>query len=310
MANVPGADAARLLANGPSLIGPTSGDSEGATFVKFDGYDLASQQYDDVLDVAERALGVGLHRAARTYGTSGATVGMPTNTDTWLRLAWRPIERMHEQSWVGAEHASVITGVRKPALYRSHRWLDGQRDVVWRADEMEFVRSPAVHPTGVIGNDPSMPDEWWDDLATALAALAKHPTDRVGMRQDHLTRRINQVFDEAVDTTIDEWTTANTDVHWGNVTAPACYLLDWEDWGKGPRGLDAATLWGHSLLVPAVSAKVQRTFVADLDTRAGHLAQLLFCANVIRLNADKSDPSPLLEPARSEVERLLQSLRS
>lgn len=277
--------------------------------MKFNGYDLSSQKCDDVLDVAEQALGVRLQRPSRTYGTSGATVGLRTNADTWVRIAWRPREQLHEQSWVGAEHASVINDVRKPALYRSHRWVDDQRGVVWRADEMELVRSSAVHSTGVIDSDPSMPDEWWVSLAGSLAALAKHATDRVGMRQDHLTRRINQVFDGEVDTTIDDWTTANTDVHWGNVTAPDCYLLDWEDWGKGPRGLDAATLWGHSLLVPAVAGRIQQDFAADLGSRSGRLGQLLFCANVIRLNADKPIPSPLLGPARAEADRLLQELQ-
>lgn len=297
----------RPISEGDALATPLAGRICAA--VTFDGHDLRSRQVDDVLDTAEAALGVRLLRSARTFGTSGATVGMPTASDTWVRLAWRPIDRMHEQSWVGAEHASTISGVRKPALYRSHRWQDEAREVVWRADEMERVRSAAVHPSGVIDTEPSLPLEWWDNLAGSFDALAKHATDRVGMRQEHLTRRINQVFDGQVDTTIDEWTIANADAHWGNLTAPECYLLDWEDWGKAPRGLDVATLWGHSLLVPAVAERIQGRFAADLDTRSGHLAQLVFCSNVIRLNAKRPDPSPLLEPARAEAERLLRSLR-
>lgn len=160
-----------------------------------DGYDLASQQYDDVLDVAERALGVRLQWSARTYGTSGATVGMRTDANTWLRLAWRPIERTHEQSWVGAEHASVISGARKPTLYRSHRWLDAQREVVWRADEMELVRSPRARCSGQRERRPSGCCAHCRRKASLRDGLPRGqqtavPTDRSCVRfEGHLPRR-------------------------------------------------------------------------------------------------------------------------
>lgn len=130
-----------------------------------------------------------------------------------------------------------------------------------------------MHPSGVLDADPGLPDAWWTDLAASLSALAGYRTERVGMRQDHLTRRIGQVFgDRDLDTTINEWSSAHADLHWGNVTAPEFALLDWEDWGAGPRGLDAATLWGHSLRVPAVADRVQCEHADDLGSRSGHLA--------------------------------------
>jgi len=46
------------------------------------------------------------------------------------------------------------------------------------------------------------------------------------------------------------WTAAHADLHWANVLAPDCALVDWEGWGLAPAGYDAATLYVHSLLAP------------------------------------------------------------
>lgn len=276
----------------------------------FDGYKLREEHLDDVFAEVEKALGFRLEQSGITYGTQGATIGLPTNAGTWVRVAWSAPDRVHRQAWTGGETASAIIGVTKPQLYRSYRWIDDSRSVVWRADEVELIVSNAVHPSGVIDQDPELPAAWWANLKSSLTALAAFPTQRVGMAQDHLTRRINQVFGgEGVDTEVEEWTTAHADLHWGNITAPDCYLLDWEDWGLAPRGLDAATLWGHSLRVPAVAGTIQETFADDLTTRSGRLAQLLFCSNVIRINSSKPSPSPLLEPARREADRLLANIQ-
>jgi hypothetical protein len=104
--------------------------------------------------------------------------------------------------------------------------------------------------------------------------------------------------------------TAQADLHWGNLTAPECYLLDWQDRGAAPRGYDAAVLWGFSLLVPTMADRVQREFQTDLETRSGKLAQLLFSSNVIRVNAKRADPSPLVEPAKRAADMLLADLRT
>ncbi|TWP47474.1 hypothetical protein FKR81_32305 [Lentzea tibetensis] len=243
------------------------------------------------------------------YGTQGSTIGFATSSDTWVRIAWTDAHDIHGPSWTGTEIASAITGVKKPELFRSYRWVDRVRSVVWRADETELITSRAIHSTGLINEEPDLSVAWWDSLGSSLAALAAVETERVAMAQAHLTRRINQVFgDEGIDTEVDEWTTAHADLHFGNLTAPDCYLLDWDSWGRAPRGLDAATLWGHCLLVPSVAHRVQAEFVDDLSSRSGLLAQLLFCSNVIRLNSSKPKPSPLLEPVKKEAVRVLHAL--
>jgi hypothetical protein len=278
--------------------------------VGFDGYNLREQSYGDVVEVVEKALGVTVDRSRVAYGTQGATVGFPTSRGTWVHLAWRVPDRAGP-GWTGVELASAIAGVGKPRLFRSYRWLDEARQVVWRADETDRIESPAVDGTGVITSVPELPVGWWVHLGASLSSLSKHETSRVTMAQDHLTKRINQVFgDRGLDTTITDWTTVHGDLHWGNVTAPACFILDWESWGLGPRGYDAATLWGHSLLVPEVADRVRQQFVDDLGSRSGLLAQLLLVSNAIRLGRNKPTPGPLCEPATREAERLISALTS
>ncbi len=150
----------------------------------------------------------------------------------------------------------MLRNVAKPDWFQAATWRDDAREMVWRADEMELVSSPVINSTGVIATEPKLPDSWRTTLKKSLAALGEPQTQRVGMRQDHLTLRINQVFPGEVDTTVDEWVTAHTDLHWGNLTAPACYLLGWEDWGAAPRGYDAAVLGGISMQVSALAARV------------------------------------------------------
>ncbi len=273
-------------------------------------FDLQKQLHEDVLQRVERSMGVRLDRSTMVYGTQGMTAGFRTDAGTWVRVQWRRPSKIYGPAWAGAECASVLRGVTKPDWFQTASWCDDTREVVWRADEMELVSFPVINSTGVIATEPELPESWWASLRKSLAALAEHQTERVGVRQDHLTRRINQVFPDEVDTTVDEWVTAHADLHWGNLTAPDCYLLDWEDWGAAPRGRDAVSLWGVSLHVPALAARVEREFQTDLQTRSGKLAQLLFCSNVIRVNAKRADPSPLVPPAKRVAATLLAELRA
>ncbi|QYN26303.1 hypothetical protein K1T34_33125 [Amycolatopsis sp. DSM 110486] len=267
-------------------------------------FDVRDHEHDDVLRLVERAFDLQLDRASVVYGESGATEGFRTSRDTWARIERRGHWRISSASWVGLEAASTIQGVKKPDWFRATTWADAVRNVVWRADEVEFISAPVV---GDLATAAGLPDKWWATARESFAALATHQTDRVGMAQTHFTKRISEVFPD-VDTAVDEWTTAHADVHWHNLSIEG-HLIDWEDWGKAPRGLDAATLWQSSLPDSALADRVQREFSADLQTRSGKLSQLLVCANAIRIANRRGRPTPLSEPAKAAAEVLLQELR-
>ncbi|MEV5544449.1 phosphotransferase [Saccharopolyspora shandongensis] len=267
-------------------------------------FDVRENRHDDVLDRAERALDVRLDRSSVVYGEHGATEGFRTSNGTWARVERRQHWRINSAVWIGLEAAATIRGVKKPEWFQSATWSDPVRDVVWRVDEVELINAPVV---GDLATATTLPDSWWTGLCGSLAALGTHPTERVGMSQAHLTKRITEVFD-GVDTVVDEWTTAHTDLHWGNLSVEG-HIIDWEDWGAAPRGHDAATLWQSALPDPQLAARVQHEFAADLETRSGKLAQLLQCANAVRVAARRGAPTPLSEPARAAADVLLAELR-
>jgi hypothetical protein len=278
--------------------------------------DLREHDHGDVLDRVEAALGVCLNRESVVYGESGATAGFPTLDRTWVRVERRRSTRF-AAAWVGLESAAAIEGVRKPAWFQSTTWADPRRGVAWRADELELLTARVVGDQRAAA---LLPDRWWSGLRDSLSALAAHPTDRVGMSQAHLTRRITEVFaadtglaadipvdSSTVDTTVDEWVTAHTDVHWNNLSVEG-HLIDWEDWGRAPRGLDAACLWQASLPDMDLARRVRREFADDLDTRSGTLALLVQCANAVRAAARRGHETPLSRCARAAAPELLRLL--
>ncbi len=266
-------------------------------------FDVRVNPHDDVLERVERALDVGLDRTSVIYGEYGATEGFRSSSGTWVRIERRQRWRINSAVWIGLEAAATIRGVRKPEWYQSTSWTDAARDVVWRADEVELVTSSAVGTTEAAH---ALPESWWAGLRQSLDALAEHKTERVGMSQAHLTKRITEVFPD-VDATVDEWATAHTDLHWKNVTTDG-HVLDWEDWGAAPRGHDAACLWQASLTDSALAARVQQEFADDLQTQSGRLTQLLQCANAIRIARRRGVSTPLSEAAKTAAEGLLADL--
>lgn len=155
-------------------------------------FDLREQLREDVLQRVERSMGVRLERTTLVYGTQGMTAGFRTDAGTWVRVQWRRPWKINGSAWAGPECASVLRGVAKPDWFQAATWRDDAREVVWRADEMELVSAPVINSTGVIATEPELPDSWWATLKESLAALGEHQTERVGMRQDHLTLRITR----------------------------------------------------------------------------------------------------------------------
>ncbi|MGH3999938.1 MAG: hypothetical protein ACRDTJ_21040 [Pseudonocardiaceae bacterium] len=214
----------------------------------------------------------------------------------------------------GVEDAACLPKtIAQPDWYQGLSWLIPEQRLLWRADETELVTAPPVKSGGVLRTDPGLTEAWWATLSRSLGALAAQTTTRVAtphtipIFQQRVTATIERVFAGRVETTVTEWAAAHADLAWANLTAPECWLLDWEDWGLGPRGWDAATLWGNSLAVPALAARVQRAYQADLGSRSGLLSQLFFCAEIIA--SGDGYAGPLAEPSRREAARLISSLQ-
>lgn len=268
---------------------------------------------EDVAAEVERRLAVRLDRTVVATGAWAESAGHRTDRGTWVRIDSRAVSVIQPQSWVGAEAASVIPGVPKPAWLQSATWLDPDGGRVWRAEEMELIADPVIAGHGaMLATDPRLPDTWWEDLRAALAALSRFRTFRVSGRQELITRRISQTLGNTahhVDTTVTEWSTSHGDLHWGNITAPRLVILDWADWGLAPRGNDAACLWATALAVPAIAARVLSEFHDELQSRSGRIARLWVVSNILRIADRRPDAHLLAEPAAKAADQLVTDLQ-
>ncbi|HEU0086296.1 MAG TPA: hypothetical protein VFQ77_01360 [Pseudonocardiaceae bacterium] len=105
-----------------------------------------------------------------------------------------------------------------------------------------------TEPAQWAGDRPGLATPTWSELHGSLDALATHSTDRVCLDEQLVSRRLLAAFGVEVNPGSLTWSTAHGDLHWANLTAPRCWLLDWESWGSVPSGYDAALLLCASLL--------------------------------------------------------------
>lgn len=273
--------------------------------------DLRRQPVEHVLERVEKALHLQLDRQALVR--KRRSLGGRTERGTWVRIERRGFERIGPQGWNGTEAAAVLQGVAMPEWYQGLAWREPGEPVMWRADELELIPSPSVGKGALVLEDPGLPDAWWEALNASLDALASQQTPRIAtpdtvtITQEQVTQTLGAVFPGVADTRIERWTPAHADLTWANVMGPEFSLIDWEDWGMAPWGLDAATLWGNALAVPGLSERVHQERRTDLESRDGKLMSLFFLSKIVGPHAYEEDP--LLEPARKEAERLVAELR-
>jgi hypothetical protein len=255
----------------------------------------ADQQHRAVMRAA-------LHRAARQFslsltgrpifGWQDRSIGAKARTDSgevaWLRVGSELATWAYGESWEGNKDAAAIRGVRKPQVRLVSGWSQGDRH--FRAEVMTYVAEPCVSATPELHDEPRLPGSWWISLRSSLDALSGHPTARLHLSQQEVTRRLRQYFADRVEPVVNYWVTAHNDLHWNNLTRPDCYLLDWEGWGLAPAGYDAATLYCHSLLIPGTAARVYAEFVAELETPDGKRSQLLAITRMLDRSAHGDYP--------------------
>jgi hypothetical protein len=272
--------------------------------------DLRRVSVDEVLERVEASLGTGLDRA--TVVRKRRSVGGRTERATWVRIERRGLDRIGLQGGDGTPSAEALHGIAKPAWLAGVAWRDEAEPVMWRADETELLPSGPVG-SAVVAEDPDLPPGWWTQLNASLDALASQRTNRIAtpdtetITQELVTQTVRQVFPD-VDTLVSEWCPAHADLNWANVTAPEFCVFDWEDWGMAPRGLDAATLWAASLVVPELADRVRAERSADFAGRDGKLMTLFVAAKILGPYAHPEDPR--LDGARALAEQVVKELQA
>jgi len=273
--------------------------------------DLRKESVENVLSRVEAGLGVVLDRA--TVARKRRSVGARSDRGSWVRIEVRSRAKIVAQGQAadGMEAANLLSDIAKPAWYAALSWYEPDAQAVWRADEVDFVSDAPLQRRMI--RDVSLSETWWATFNASLDALSRQRTTRIAtpdtemITQALVTQEIERAFPGQVDTTLTEpWAPAHADMGWANVTWPGCWIIDWEDWGMAPRGLDSANLWASSLGIPGLAERVWQERRADLESRPGKLMALFCCAKILK---DSLLPGELRDLVTGETAAIVADLQ-
>jgi hypothetical protein len=238
----------------------------------------------------------------RDRSVGAATAG--ADGPRWLRVVTEDIRWAHGDWWTGNSDANVINGITKPVVLSTSEWEEGPRRI--RADVMTLVPGHPCSTTDILTAGLDLPAQWWLDLRRSLDAVTATRTSRECVNPGQLADRVRR-FGAATDLSTVGWETAHGDLHWANLFQPRFAIIDWEWWGRGPVGLDAATLYCYSLLMPGTAQRVHDTFHDVLNSPQGAMAQLYACARLLS-RAERGDHPELAPLLRRHGEQLARAL--
>lgn len=144
-----------------------------------------------------------------------------------------------------------------------------------------------------------------NSLKQNLSRIHQTPTHRIHSRFDLVKRRIFERWDISLSENECHWQTIHGDLHWSNLTKN--YILDWESWGMGLVGLDAATLVAFSGMYPKIVEKIYKTLCIDIPPKTLALASLFITSELLRMS-ELYDDHPELIPSLTELGKYSRSI--
>ncbi len=85
-------------------------------------------------------------------------------------------------------------------------------------------------------------------------------------------------------------------------------MLDWENWGLGPRGYDVARLMVYAAHVPEVQKTLYDTFADEFDSVTGTVV-LLFALGMVKSDIAGGTADPSLAPRLDQMAGALLATR-
>jgi phosphotransferase family enzyme len=218
----------------------------------------------------------------------------------WLRVVSEQIQWAQGDWWTGNTDANIITGLRKPRVLDVVEWEipEVRRQ---RAELMTRVSGWRCSDSDVLQGKVELPPTWWAELRRSLDAIRATPTARMRKDEPAIRKAVRDALGLSIE--VKAWETVHGDLHWANLLQPEFGILDWELWGRGPVGTDAASLYCYSLLAPSTAATVWDTFADVLDTPPG-ITALLYVASRLLHRVDMGDHPELAAPLHRLVDRL------
>lgn len=232
------------------------------------------------------------------WGWHGRTISARVITRSrprWLRVASSPPYSRDGHQWTGTCRARTeVSGITMPKLLIITDWTI--QGFAYRAELSDYIRDPACSQQPTLTRELDLPAVWWRTLRHDLDALSAVSTSRVGFPQDFIDWILRTNVGPCIDSAVPAWATSHGDCHWANLTLTRPVLLDWEMWGIAPAGLDCAMLHTYSLLAPGTAATIRHVFADQLETPAGHFAELIATALILRTthNGDNLQLLPAL----------------
>ncbi|TDD50819.1 aminoglycoside phosphotransferase [Saccharopolyspora elongata] len=254
-----------------------------------------------------------LARAAEHFGVTVAgepvfgwrlrSASAPANSPDgchWLRVVSEQIQWAQGDWWTGNTDANTITGIHKPHVVDVVEWEipEVRRQ---RAELMTYVPGRPCSGSDALRADVDLPSGWWSELRRSLDVIRVTPTARIRKDEPAIRKAVRDALGVSIE--LREWETVHGDLHWANLLQPEFGILDWELWGRGPVGTDAASLYCYSLLAPRTAATVWDAFADVLDTPTGTTA-LLYVAARLQHRVDMGDHPELAAPLRHLVDEL------
>jgi len=191
-----------------------------------------------------------------------------------------------------------------PYLLDYLEWTDGT--TLWVAFLMNCVEHPAVERLPFAGPCAAgVGDRWISDLKSALDRISALPVQSTVLTADKVNTVVRARFGAEAPFLADgQLVTAHGDVNWSNVTCPGLSVLDWELWGGAPPGYDIAYLLTFSALEPALLARLEQAFAAELATVPAAI-RLYAIATMLHAVDDGWYPKSLNKPLHAMAARLL-----
>lgn len=235
----------------------------------------------------------------RGYGTRsfGARVVDQNGTACWLKVFG--LTSRHNERWQSEMDADAIKHVPKPQLVRQFTWThDGE---FWVARLTTLVTSIVEGGPWAGVTAHSVEDTWLESLTDSLEALAPQPCTRVHVHTRLFARWLKRHVRIAPTIAPADYVPSHNDLQWSNLSSPNLSILDWEWYGRSPRGYDQGMLIAYSCHDDELVERLEQAFKPALETGIGALGKL-FAAHTVRNSIRSGWLTPAME---APLERLI-----
>ena len=111
--------------------------------------------------------------------TVGSTVVSPDGARGWLRIQMRQKTVDPTNIWTGVQESEYITGVLKPAVYRTIEWE--YNEYLWQASLLAYIPHKVCSRTPELREPLLLAREWYQELRTSLERLSQFDTTRIAV---------------------------------------------------------------------------------------------------------------------------------